>query len=126
MLRAALAAVFLAAPAGAQTAAVHSIWNGNGYQDNGTSWTIMVTFYSDGRADIAYTSLNCGGRLEFLGQDSATGAYSYREILTYGFGACIDKGKVVLVPAASGLDYLWYYPDRATVPGATGTLVQTH
>ncbi len=73
-----------------------------------------------GRAD--YPSLACGGRLEMMAQSA--GRVVTREVLTYGWDACIDQGILTLSARPDGrLDFIWReHPDAR--PLATGVLVR--
>ena len=99
---------------GAQESSISSayigVWDGQGFQSNGTDWSILISIVP-GRIDsvvgtVAYPSLGCGGELSLLA--SSNNSIELLENLTYGNGQCIDRGTVSLRPLSSTrLSYAW-------------------
>lgn len=90
-------------------------WKGDGVQDNGGKWSILIAI-TPGEVNsvigtIAYPSLSCGGELTLrrVGDRSI----ALFEKLTYLGNNCISRGTVVLKPTSSSdrLEYNWFYPD---------------
>ncbi len=99
------------------------IWKGEGLQDNGSRWSILITLIR-GKGDsvigtMEYPSLTCGGQLTLRRVN--TQSIELAENLTYGKGRCVNRGTVTLQPISSNrLQYKWYYSDGKL--GATGTV----
>jgi len=87
------------------------IWEGNGRQSSGSTWTIKMTIESNTtNYKIDYPSLSCGGTLTLLSMSDER--VEFNEKLTYGITKCIDNGKVVLVKSSEDkADFIWYYAD---------------
>ncbi len=90
-------------------------WKGDGVQDNGGKWSILIAI-TPGEVNsvvgtIAYPSLSCGSELTLrrVGDRSI----ALFENLTYLGNNCISRGTVVLKPTSSSdrLEYNWFYPD---------------
>jgi hypothetical protein len=90
-------------------------WKGDGVQDNGGKWSILIAI-TPGKVNsvvgtIAYPSLSCGGELILrrVGERSI----ALFENLSYLGSNCISGGMVVLKPTSSSdrLEYNWFYPD---------------
>jgi hypothetical protein len=90
-------------------------WKGDGVQDNGSKWSILITI-TPGEVNsvigtIAYPSLSCGGELTLrrVGDRSI----ALFENLTYLGNNCISGGTVVLKPTSNSdrLEYNWLYPN---------------
>lgn len=117
------------------TDSLAGVWEGEGRQwnDGGRSrepdeeWTIRVTLAPgatgayDGSVD--YPSLQCGGRLEYVGPntslDAQPGDMIFRETITYGTDRCVTGGTVMLRPSTRrGIVLAWAIADRPTVASA--------
>lgn len=104
------------------------LWRGPVTQsDPAQTYEVDITLFpgpagtlATGRAD--YPALACGGTLEMVAQ--SPGIVVSREVLTYGWDACIDQGHLTLRARPDGrLDFLWReHPDAP--PLATGVLVR--
>lgn len=69
-------------------------WEGKGYQiDSDELWTMRLTVKGN-RYQIEYPSLNCEGRWRPIIINS--GKARFRETITRGIEACIDKGNVTI------------------------------
>jgi hypothetical protein len=98
------------------TDSLSGVWEGYGWQNNGTEWSIKITA-ENGNYSIEYPSLSCGGKLLLLSENS--GSATFREELEYGLSSCINLGKVELYRMeANLLKYIWYYPNDSV--GAYG------
>lgn len=91
------------------------IWKGDGVQDNGSKWSILIAI-TPGKVNsvvgtIAYPSLSCGG--ELILRRVGDRFIALFENLTYLGSNCISGGTVVLKPTSSSdrLEYNWFYPD---------------
>lgn len=73
------------------------VWEGNGTQNSGSSWTILITLVEGETNEvvgtIAYPSLRCGGKLTL--QSASASELTFLESITYG-GNCVDQGIVTL------------------------------
>lgn len=99
------------------------IWAGSGKQDNNSQWTIKVTIKPNQHL-IDYPSLNCGGMLELIKENS--NSLVFREVLTYGINGCYNNGKTVLIQAPDNtLRYYWYH-ENGGKKAAAGKLVRQY
>ena len=73
---------------------LYGSWEGTGYQmDTATTWT--MNFRAQGkRFSIEYPSLNCRGTWKLISGNSRRAIF--RERITTGREACVDKGLVVI------------------------------
>lgn len=86
------------------------VWQGSGKQDNNSKWTIKVTIRPEHYA-IDYPSLNCGGMLELVKENSDS--LVFREVLTYGTDSCYNNGKTVLIKTNDNkIRYYWYFENN--------------
>lgn len=90
-------------------------WKGDGVQDNGSKWSILIAI-TPGKVNsvvgtIAYPSLSCGGELTL--RRVSDRSIALFENLTYLGNNCISRGTVVLKPTFSNdrLEFNWFYPD---------------
>ncbi len=114
----------------AQTKTLPSIysgtWDGNGIQDNGSKWSILIKLASGSSigsvvGTIAYPSLRCGGKLILT--DIGSNYIKLYENLTFGKNSCINSGTIILQPTSNAyLKYLWFYPQGSH--GANGIVRQ--
>ena len=97
------------------------IWEGEGQQQNPMiSWTIRINIQQDEQT-IEYPSLNCGGPLSLLQETDAQ--LLFRESITFGIGACVDRGFVELTDQSENeLIFRWYYPDSNNGQGTLGAI----
>ncbi len=81
-------------------------WHGVGIQVDALDWPMELTLRADG-ADVAYSTLECGGEWRFF---KATGAQVLAfENITVGVDKCLDGGLVQLQPYRDGmLIYRWF------------------
>jgi hypothetical protein len=85
------------------------VWKGEGVQNNGSKWSILMAL-APGNSNsivgtIAYPSLACGGELTLRRVN--TKSIEMSENLTY-VGTCVGGGTVSLQPTSSnGLQYKW-------------------
>lgn len=69
-------------------------WEGTGYQiDTDSTWTMRLRARG-GKYLIEYPSLSCGGRWRLVRINSKRAVF--RESITSGQDACVDKGRVVI------------------------------
>ncbi|HLL71939.1 MAG TPA: hypothetical protein VK363_10930 [Pyrinomonadaceae bacterium] len=74
---------------------LNGTWEGTGYQiDTDSTWTMRLTARRGGKYLIEYPSLNCGGRWRLVRINSKSAVF--RESITSGQDACVDKGRVVI------------------------------
>ena len=89
---------------------VEGVWNGIAIQDNNSKWPIKVTISSDDYW-IDYPSLNCGGMMELVKENSDS--LVFKEVLTYGMENCYNNGKTVLIKSKDDkLRYYWYFENN--------------
>ena len=89
------------------------IWKGKGCQSNSSCWTIHISipsFNDDVTGGmIAYPSLNCEAKLEFVRWEGNTGVFRERYIRR---GSCVPDGWLWLTPLKSGrVQFIWGFPD---------------
>jgi hypothetical protein len=102
---------------------VEGIWEGTGKQDDGSNWPVKITINSDNYL-VEYPSLNCGGSLKLLRENDES--LVFQEVLNYGFDACHNDGKTVLIKAKNDhntLRYQWYHKNGGKA--AVGELKRT-
>ena len=98
-------------------------WEGNGIQDNGSQWSILITLNSGNIGSvvgtISYPSLRCGGELILMSVDS--NKIKLSENLTFGKNSCVNGGTIILEPTLGDyLNFLWFYPNGSH--GANGII----
>jgi hypothetical protein len=71
----------------------NGVWTGQGTQGNGDNWSIKLTI-NNGRYNIEYPSLECGGNLKIMTGDLKT--LEFEEVITFGKNKCLNNGKVVI------------------------------
>lgn len=86
-------------------------WQGTGYQNSGSSWTIDVSILPNPQlnrsaANIRYPSLNCSGTWYYLG--SFGDAVDFEEEITSGQSRCVVSGKVRIVLNETGTAGFFY------------------
>lgn len=110
------------------------VWAGEGRQWNSGDrtaepddrWLVRVTVAEDAMgtpsASIDYPELGCGGRLAYVGPNTALDAQPgdrvFREEITYGTDRCADGGTVMLRPSRNSLIFAWAMDGRPTVAAA--------
>lgn len=73
---------------------LNGTWEGTGYQiDTDSTWTMRLRGRG-GKYLIEYPSLSCGGRWRLISINSTRAVF--RESITFGQNACVDKGSVVI------------------------------
>lgn len=89
----------------AYTKGLGGSWEGKVTQEDPPStYPMEMNLYGD-KGNINYSSLGCGGNLEFVRTDGKS--YWYREHLTYGKDKCIDGGMIQMRWHALGDDTYW-------------------
>jgi hypothetical protein len=88
-------------------------WEGRGCQSNGSCWSIHISippFNDDATGGtIAYPSLNCEAKLEFVRWEGNTAVFRERYIKK---GRCVTDGWLRLTPLDSGrVQFIWAWPD---------------
>lgn len=73
---------------------LHGTWEGTGYQiDTESTWTMRLSARGN-TYHIEYPSLNCGGEWRLLSINASRA--TFRERITRGREACVDRGSVVI------------------------------
>lgn len=109
-------------------------WEGEGGQwDDGNRdrepdgrWPLEITLTRSASGDLAgaidYPSLECGGRLEYVGPstepDAIPGDAIFREEITYGDDVCFTGGTVLLRLDGRSLVYAWAIDSSPAVAAA--------
>jgi hypothetical protein len=88
------------APGGSITRQISGRWKGGLHQEGLEPFKIGVDITADGRGEVAYTGLRCGGdwTLDQV-RPSAPPRYLFTEVINQGAGGkCKGKGTVTLAP----------------------------
>ena len=103
---------------------VAGAWTGVGSQENGSSWSIILTADpANGDFAISYPSLACGGHWT-LDKHDATRAW-FVEKITYGLNNCIDNSLVgVTLLSREYLTITYFYPDGDLAAWSTLTKME--
>ncbi|HJR08615.1 MAG TPA: hypothetical protein VJ842_15250 [Pyrinomonadaceae bacterium] len=90
---------------------LNGTWEGTGYQiDTNSTWTMRLRARG-GKYLIEYPSLTCGGRWRLISINSKMAVF--RENITLGQDACVDKGRVV-VERLNGRQIAYRFSQRET------------
>ena len=96
---------------GTARAWLNGTWEGTGYQiDTDSTWTMRLRARG-GKYLIEYPSLNCSGRWRLISINSKIAVF--RENITLGRDACVDKGRVV-IERLNGRQIAYRFSQRGT------------
>ena len=89
------------------------VWEGQGTQENGIAWSILIALIPGPQGSIvgtiAYPSIPCSGKLSFQG--NSNNQIKLSETLT-NTGVCASGGAIALSPTTSNqLNFRWFHPD---------------
>jgi hypothetical protein len=103
-----LTPIFQNRPCTVNVPSLTGTWRGTGHQSPagtaGADWTIAMTI-GDSGGSIQYPSLSCGGSLTQISRDALSA--QYRETITFGKNACIDRGTITVRYFNGNLSWTW-------------------